>query len=98
MATTAETLQSFEQLTPNEQKEVATRIAQVAVRALGDPSAAAVNHLWYIVVGTFSVMILGGLAALVVLVFTGKPTDVIAPLVTLGAGVLGGLLAPNPTK
>src|SRR6478752_4717391 len=96
MATTAETLQAFDQLTPNEQKEVATRIAQIAVRSLGDPSAATTNRLWYIVVGTFSALILGGLAALVVLVWTGKPTAVIAPLVTLGAGVLGGLLAPNP--
>ena len=95
MATAAQTLHSFGQLSQEEQKEVA---AEIVVRAIGDPSAKTTDNLWYIVVGTFALVLLGGLLALVLMIWYGKSTDVIAPLVTLAAGVLGGLLAPSPTK
>lgn len=97
MATMGETqtLQAFDQLTPDEQKNVA---AEIVVRSLGDPSPTTTNNLWYIIVGTFSALVLGGLVVLLVLLLNGKPTDVVAPLVTLGAGVLGGLMAPTPAK
>lgn len=95
MATAAQTLETFDQLPPADQKKVA---AEIVVRALGDPSAKTTDNLWYIVVSTFSALVLGGLLVLLILILKGKATDVVAPLVTLGAGVLGGLLAPTPTK
>jgi hypothetical protein len=88
-------LNSFDALPENEKKEVAT---QIVVRAIGDPSRRATDNIWYIVVLTFAILVIGGLIAVFVLLLDGKSTDVITPLVTLGVGVLGGLLAPSPTK
>ena len=93
MATPAETLQTFDALTEDEQREIA---AAIVVRTIGDPSAKVADNLWYIVVGTFALVVVGGLLALVVMVWNSKSTDVIAPFVTLAAGILGGLLAPSP--
>ncbi|MGZ4412802.1 MAG: hypothetical protein ACXVRZ_00265 [Gaiellaceae bacterium] len=97
MATTGETqtLEAFDQLTTEEKKNVAS---QIVVRALGDPSLATTNNLWYIIVGTFSALVIGGLIVLLVLVLDGKGAGAVTPLITLGAGVLGGLLAPSPGK
>src|SRR5688500_8829155 len=95
MATVSQTLETFEELAPAEQKEVA---AEIVVRALANASPRATDNLWYIVVGTFATLVLGGVIALVVLILKDKSTDVIAPLVALAIGVLGGLLAPSPTK
>jgi hypothetical protein len=44
----------------------------------------------------FGVLVLGGFAAVFALVWEDKSTEVVAPFVTLAAGVLGGLLAPSP--
>ena len=95
MATAAQTLRTFEELPKEEQKKVA---AEIVVRSIGDPSKRVTDNLWYIVVGTFAVVVLGGLLGLVLMIWYGKSTDVVAPFVTLAAGVLGGLLAPSPTK
>ena len=93
MATVAGTMQSFEAL-PEEEKR-----GRRTGRSITRPSFIQVNdYLWYIVVGTFAVVMLGGLLALVVMIWNDKSTDVVAPFVTLGAGVLGGLLAPSPVK
>ena len=94
MATVAETMQSFNALPEEEKKEVAAQVVQ----SLAPPSSNANDNLWYIVVGTFAAVVLGGLAALVIMIWHDKSTDVVAPFVTLGAGVLGGLLAPSPVK
>jgi hypothetical protein len=73
-------------------------LAVATSQSLGDASPRATDNLWYIVVGTFAVVVLGGVLALVILILKGKSTEVITPLVTLAIGVLGGLLAPSPTK
>lgn len=93
--TADETLEAFDHLSQDDQKDV---FGQIAVRALGDPSADTTNNVWYIVVGTLAAVAVGGLIAVVVLVLKDKSVEVVAPFVTLALGALGGLLAPSPTQ
>lgn len=54
--------------------------------------------VWFIVVGTLAVTLIGALGALALFVYDGKRTGLFSPIVTLVLGIFGGLLAPSPTK
>lgn len=68
------------------------------VQSLHAPTSKVNDAIWLIVVLTFTVIAIGGLAAVIAMVWKGKSIDVVAPFVTLAIGILGGLLAPSPVK
>jgi hypothetical protein len=91
MATKGQVIADFHNLSPDEQREVAT-----AVRALPDPSTKIAGALWIIIVSALVVVLIGGGLLLYILVNNGKSTEVILPLVTASLTALVGLLAPSP--
>lgn len=91
MDTAAKVVDAFQGLSEAEQ-----RLAAQTISALPTPEGPVVAKLWLIVVGSFAVVLVGGLLLVFLLVQDGKSTEVVAPLVTAALGVLAGLLAPSP--
>jgi hypothetical protein len=87
-------MSSFDTLSEGEQKDV----ANYAVQSLAPPTQKTVDNLWYVIVGTFAALMLGGVILVFILVLKGDETSVIAPFVSAALGVLAGLLAPSPVK
>ena len=91
MKTASEVIDAYAALPQKEQHEAAR-----AIRALPTPEGPVVAKLWLIVVGSFAIVLVGGLFLVYLLVQDGKSTEVVAPIVTAAIGVLAGLLAPSP--
>jgi hypothetical protein len=97
MASTAETLNQFEQL-DDDQKRAAAAAIQQQVRGLPDPSGTWVNILWVVIVAGIIALALLSAMFLYFLLDHSKSAAAMASVVSAAIGVLAGLLAPSPVS
>ena len=86
--------QIIEEKSPKEQKEIITSISS----PIGPPSTKIRDSLWFVVVISFALVLVGSFLTLAIGVFCGNRTspELILSMFTSVVGFLAGLFAPSP--
>lgn len=111
MPTREEVLNNVEELAPRERRDVLLEaiensseedkksFALATARALPDPTPAATDRIWLIVVIAFVIVLVGSFAAMVANLFwKGEIDDKLLTIFTTVSAFLAGLLAPSPVN